>query len=129
MKYVVGFILSNDKQNILLIRKNRPEWQKGFLNGIGGKIEKDEIPLEAIIRECYEECGLDIQQWYPFSKTVFYADNTELNFFYSLSADISLAKTKTDEEIVIFPIRAIPIKETLPDIVGILSLILSYLNT
>lgn len=37
--YVCGFMCSWDLQNFLLIRKTHPEWQKGKLNGIGGKIE------------------------------------------------------------------------------------------
>ena len=36
-KYVVGFMFSPDKQFVALIRKNRPEWQAGKLNGIAGK--------------------------------------------------------------------------------------------
>ena len=61
-KYVVGFAFSEDCNNILLIRKNKPEWQKGLLNGIGGKIEAGEFPLDAMTRECEEEAGL-ILDW------------------------------------------------------------------
>ena len=35
-KWVVGFIFNSDMDHVLLINKNRPDWQIGFLNGIGG---------------------------------------------------------------------------------------------
>ena len=56
--YVVGFAFSKDTDHILLVRKLRPKWQKGSLNGIGGKIEDKESPMKAMERECMEETGL-----------------------------------------------------------------------
>lgn len=47
----------NDKDSTILIRKNRPEWQRGLLNLPGGKIEKGETPEAAAIRELKEETG------------------------------------------------------------------------
>jgi len=61
--YVVGFIFSRDKSNILLIRKERPSWQVGKFNGVGGKIEQGEMPDTAIKRECTEETGMVITSW------------------------------------------------------------------
>lgn len=68
MNYVCGFMCSYDLTRFLLIRKTHPEWQKGKLNGIGGKIEKKEqlvgavwlteSPFEAMIREFHEETGI-----------------------------------------------------------------------
>ena len=52
--YVLGFMFSPDMERILLMRKNRPEFQAGKFNGIGGKIEGTETPLQAMIRE-FEE--------------------------------------------------------------------------
>lgn len=72
-RYVVGFLFMPDipsRHNpyqgweVALIRKNRPDWQKGSLNGIGGKIEDGETPLDAMIREFREEAGLTVTQWY-----------------------------------------------------------------
>ena len=42
-KYVLTFLFTSDYKNVWLIEKNRPNWQKGSLNGIGGKIEKISI--------------------------------------------------------------------------------------
>lgn len=45
-------------QNVLLIRKNRPQWQAGKMNGVGGKVEPGETPQGAAPRELFEETGL-----------------------------------------------------------------------
>ena len=59
MNYVLAFIY-DQSGNILLIRKNRPEALAGKLNGIGGKVEENELPIAAILREVKEETDLDI---------------------------------------------------------------------
>lgn len=53
--YVLGFLFG-PADDVLLTRKNEPDWQKGFWNGIGGKIEdSDKNPENAMNREFYEE--------------------------------------------------------------------------
>lgn len=56
--YVVGFVFDPAGLNVVLIRKNWPAWQKGKLNGVGGKIEPGERPIEAIQREFLEEADV-----------------------------------------------------------------------
>lgn len=63
IEYVVGFLFSEGRDYILLIRKNHPEWQAGMFNGPGGKVEPGEIPTAAMRREFQEECGCDIEDW------------------------------------------------------------------
>jgi 8-oxo-dGTP diphosphatase len=58
-KYVLGFAFTEDLYHVLLIKKNKPDWQKGLLNGIGGKIEDFDIsPIDAMVREFKEETGV-----------------------------------------------------------------------
>ncbi len=64
---VVGFLFSEDFSYVVLIEKSKPEWQAGRLNGVGGKIEEGEEPLDAMRREFKEEAGLDIQHWIEFA--------------------------------------------------------------
>ena len=66
--YVCGFML--DPMNyLLLVRKNRPAWQSGFLNGIGGKVEFAEEPRVAMHREWAEETGDTTQHpWVEFCR-------------------------------------------------------------
>lgn len=63
--YVVGFMFNSDRSRVLLIEKNRPAWQAGKLNGVGGKLEDGEDPNFAMAREFREETGIDTeaQDW------------------------------------------------------------------
>lgn len=80
--YVVGFLFNTDL-DVLLIRKNRPEWQAGKLNGIGGKIEDGEEPLEAMVREFEEEAGVRWPNWHNVA--VLNGTKSEVHVFYSYS--------------------------------------------
>ena len=60
--YTVGFIFDANFEQVVLITKNRPEWQKGKLNGVGGKIEAGETPPACIVREVREEIGLSTEE-------------------------------------------------------------------
>lgn len=66
-RYVVGFCFNEARDEILLIEKNKPEWQKGRLNGIGGKIEDyDASPKSAMYREGLEEANIKVD-WQQFA--------------------------------------------------------------
>lgn len=59
-EYTLGFAFSSDFSKVLLIQKNRPIWQEGKLNGIGGKLEEcDQTPIDGMIREFKEETNID----------------------------------------------------------------------
>lgn len=64
---VLGFLFSGGKLDpwVALIEKDHPEWQRGKCNGIGGAVEPNETPLEAMVRECQEESGVLVppDQW------------------------------------------------------------------
>ncbi len=57
--YVVGYMREQLSDRVLMVRKSKPAWQAGLLNGIGGKVERLEIPVEAMVREFKEETGID----------------------------------------------------------------------
>jgi len=68
-EYVLGFAFRGDFREVLLILKDRPEWQAGFYNGIGGKIKvSEESPIQAMVREFEEEVGVFVPDvfWTPF---------------------------------------------------------------
>lgn len=54
----LAFIFSADRAQVLLLHKQTPAWQTGQVNGVGGKNEPGETPLECIVRETREETGL-----------------------------------------------------------------------
>lgn len=56
--YVCGFFFNSAKDQVLLVLKAKPDWQKGKLNGIGGMVEFEEHPIEAMVREFKEETGI-----------------------------------------------------------------------
>jgi 8-oxo-dGTP pyrophosphatase MutT (NUDIX family) len=58
ISYVLGFAFTTDKSQVVLIRKNRPDWQRGFWNGIGGVVQESESELDAMVREFKEETGV-----------------------------------------------------------------------
>lgn len=62
-EYCVGFAFFGS--DVILIRKARPAFQKGLLNGVGGKLELGENFLQAMVREFYEETKTltSINQW------------------------------------------------------------------
>lgn len=60
MKYTVCFLFTDDGKRVLMQRKNRTQYA-GRYNGVGGKIEPGETPLEGARREIREETGVDIK--------------------------------------------------------------------
>ncbi|MDP6585179.1 MAG: NUDIX domain-containing protein, partial [Anaerolineales bacterium] len=55
VSHTLCFITSNEKI-LMLLRYNPPN--EGLWNGVGGRIEKDETPLQACLREAHEETGI-----------------------------------------------------------------------
>ncbi len=107
-KFVVGFAFadheSSDRCRVLLVRKNRPEWQRGYLNGIGGKIEEDESPEAAMERECHEETGLALTWQYRgiLNGTNFDGNGFECHLFYAFSRKIIGFEQKEDESLGLY---------------------------
>lgn len=82
--YVAGLMFSSNGETVALIVKNKPDWQKDLLNGIGGKIEPQDYSLtqgiptvqatqlfasnKAMIREFEEETEVntDSKDWNLF---------------------------------------------------------------
>jgi 8-oxo-dGTP diphosphatase len=99
--YVVGFLFRNGGDEVALIRKNKPAFQKGLLNGVGGKIEFDEHPLTAMIREFEEEAGPYVINWRCFAVMTLKGGNQV--YFYT-SHEIVEIETKTAEEVSWYPV-------------------------
>lgn len=96
---VVGFLFSENENDLLLINKNRPQWQQGLKNGIGGKCMPDETPINAMIREFKEETGLSFLDWKHFG--VLLGSDYRLYCFAGFSDKVYKANSMTDEEIEI----------------------------
>lgn len=113
--YVAGFLFRGENsEEVALIKKSKPDWQKGKLNGIGGKIEvvesgvfsKDpiscrynlyELPIKTMIREFVEEAGVCIADWKEFCQ-LNHRGGTIYFFESHVDYDVSIV-SMTDEEI------------------------------
>lgn len=62
LKYTIGFIYCPETNQCLLLNREKSPW-KGRWNGVGGKLDVEEAPLECIIRETKEETGLFLPQY------------------------------------------------------------------
>lgn len=94
-KYVVGFYFSTDRKNVILIKKNRPVECVGKINGVGGKVEENEEPYHAMVREFLEEAGLLIHSWDNYCR--FYSEFYDINVYRSFGDQIP--SSVTDEEV------------------------------
>lgn len=102
IKYVVGFAFSRNKTEVVLILKQKPDWQAGKLNGIGGKIEElDQSPHHAMSREFAEETGVKIPMilWHRFAVLKGIDYKAELHCFRLFTNRIYLCKSMEQEEI------------------------------
>jgi 8-oxo-dGTP diphosphatase len=109
--YVIVFLFGLGRDTLLLIRKNRPDWQAGKLNGLGGKVEKDETLCEAVIREVKEECGVQLRNYelefierIPRDEKPKGCKNHEIIVFAAV-ANLSQWSKTTDEEPVLIDIK------------------------
>ncbi len=104
-KYVVGFLLDPTLSKVVLIRKLKPEWQRGLLNGVGGKIgdvNPKETPEEAMHREFKEEAGVESLDWTPY--LTLQTPHSEIHFFRAIG-NVHKAETKLDEEIGVYDVH------------------------
>lgn len=56
--YTLGFI--KRKNEILLLNRIKSPWM-GSWNGVGGKINENELPLDCMMREIYEETSIIVK--------------------------------------------------------------------
>lgn len=100
IEYVAGFLFSPDRRRVALIEKQRPRWQRGLLNGIGGKIENGESAFQAMEREFGEETGviIPVSAWDMIAQLE--APDWRVYFFAAFSPKVDDVRTTTDERVV-----------------------------
>jgi 8-oxo-dGTP diphosphatase len=126
-EYVCGFLFTPDRGRVLLIRKRRPAWQAGKLNGLGGKIEPGETALEAMRREFREEAGVDLAEW-QHVLTLSGADDAGsgrgwAGHFFRAFGDVDAARAITDEQLETHSTATLP-RDTIPNLQWIIPLML-----
>lgn len=111
-QYVLGFAFIGPSvarpKSVVLIRKNKPDFQKGRLNGVGGKVEPtDRDNSAAMSREFLEETGAGVHPaaWTHFADMAFSGCMVHCYTFSCLGLEV---KTMTDEEVYDMPLDELP---------------------
>lgn len=112
-QYVMGFVFDPDRQNVVLVHKRRPTFQAGLWNGVGGKVEPHELSVQAMRRECAEECDLHIHDWQLCAHVC--SSKFQIDV-WSTTCDLSGAKTCTDEQIQVHHVDAVRLLPTLDNL-------------
>lgn len=100
-RYVVGYMFNDNVDRVVLIRKNRPDWQKGKTSGIGGHVEFGESIVDAMVREYYEETGVRTFQMDWSLAATLHFEYAVIDFFAARNTYYFIqSTTKTDESIV-----------------------------
>ncbi len=104
MLKVVGTIFLNDNKLLIDKPRTKPTHQM-----IGGKVEEGETPLEAAIRECYEELGpkaiFDETKFEPvmdFDEIATSDPNIKIHFYVFKYNGLLKGELETSEEIESF---------------------------
>lgn len=113
-EYVCGFLFFDSVigeevgkiKKVLLIEKTKPVWQAQNFNGIGGKVEPDEKPYDAMVREFHEEAGLRIMNWKHFC--IIESDHYRVHFYKSFIDVIQPWESKTEEKVASFYVHDLP---------------------
>lgn len=128
VNYVAAFAL-DENNNILFIRKNRPDWQRGYLNGVGGKINFAETAREAMSREFLEETGIAIDKhsWIYVCELINNNGNGKVSFFTIKVPTIDY-KNQTDEQLELINYEVMAQFNLLPNIKVLVELSLLRLN-
>lgn len=122
INYVTGFMYSPDGSQVVLIKKNKPDWQKGKFNGVGGKIEPRESASHAMSREFLEETGVitKLTDWRCFF-ILTNPNNYRVYMFCTYSENFSQVKTVEKEVVRLFSVDQLP-KNIIPNLAWLIPL-------
>lgn len=126
-QYVLGFMFSDNLEDVALLSKNRPPWQKGKLNGVGGRVEKDETFLEAMNREFAEETGYEEEViWHNYAR-LFGAGEFDVMVFASIGPVGNLV-TNTDEQLALAEVSKLHELYTIDNLIWLVNLAIDHLT-
>lgn len=76
---------------MLLLNRQKAPWM-GRWNGVGGKLEPEESPYECIVREGFEETGIEVEKWQDRGIMRWYRDGVDLGGVHLFSAEVTAAQ-------------------------------------
>lgn len=115
-EYVCGFLFSEDEKHVALVEKQKPAWQKGCHNGVGGKTEANESIMESMSREFLEETGVLIEpaDWNLYANV---EGKDWIVFFLRAASDkVFQCKTMETEEIKVVEVRNVRDMKIIPNL-------------
>lgn len=127
-RYVVGLMFNEDRSMVLLIKKNRPEWQNKKLNGVGGEVGLEERLVEAMRREFSEETGVltEEKDWRYFARKCFTGhDICNFDFHFFVASKKCNPTSLTDERVLWVQVSTIShVSNLLPDLLYLIPMAL-----
>lgn len=105
--YVSMLMFSSDATKVVLLTKDKPAFLAGKLCPVGGKIEAGEQPLEAAIREFFEEAGVTTcaADWHKYALCE--GADWLMHCFVSFSDSAFEAHTLTSEPIALHEVATL----------------------
>ena len=104
--FVLALLYSADGRQVVLMRRTKPAWQAGRINGLGGRLMPGESAAAAARREVREECGVDVAAW----REVLVWEDAEyvMHVLSAVSAEARAARTQEDQEVFLADVDALP---------------------
>ncbi len=133
--YTVGFMFDEVRDSVVLIEKNRPDWQKGLLNGVGGHINNNEQAREGMVREFLEEAGVqtEVGDWQCFCRLTVTSNPqgdsvAPMVYFFSAFNDVAFnaARSAEDELVVKREVIMLCYLKTIPNLQWLIPLALHH---
>jgi len=83
---------NNGQRMTILIKRDKPDWQRGKMNLPGGRIREDEAPWVAASREFLEHTGIAV-------------DPGELTYVGAITNTLSLRPESLDRPVFVYTVR------------------------
>lgn len=117
--YTIGLAFSENGDEIVLIRKNRPAQHAGKLNGPGGEIKQTDASIFAAqVREFEEETYVEnkAEDWF-FLQPIPALHGGHVAVLCAFDDKFLAARTRTDEEVMILKVeKAFARTDLMPDL-------------
>lgn len=122
--YCIGFMFSPSGNRIVLLRKKKPEWMAGKLNGVGGKVEPNETPYEAMVREFKEETGVTHHDWTYAG--AYHMTDAVAHIYFTNSMKWTLVHSTTDEPVDVYKVSELGNEELVPNLRWLIPYLLDW---
>lgn len=115
-RYCLGFMFSLDSQLVVLIQKRKPEWQAGLLNGVGGKVEEGEDPIDAMVREFEEETSVKTGRGQWADAGFIAGPDYTIFLYFTYDHRAEQVQSTTEEPVKVVPVNMLPLLKTIPNL-------------